>query len=273
MLFLKRKWKKGDEKQYKFITNKISFEGNTKKVLSSQTKIIEIDVLKNTESESTIDWTEYTPPKNWFQRFLANKLGIYTNFSIDFKYRTDEHGAIEEIIIDDNLTSYLKEIQMELKNKVDGNEVLTDLLTQEYILRKITPKIKLFHLPYGLDFSDDVFNDNTEFENMIFEDLGLPRKINSSIVYFDEKTSIGEIQFEKKYDQLALKENLEESISRLRNFDKDESNSKLPPLAITERYWYKINYSTGWLLNAKYERGIMTKLTDNIQEINIELIE
>lgn len=272
MTLLRKKWKKGDEKQYKIVTNKFSIKDNVKEVQNSRTKIIEIEILKDSELDSIVDWTEYYPPKSWFQKMLQRTLGIYTNFSIDFNYKTDAYGALEEFIMDESLEGRLKLIQEEIKGNVNEGEKLNRFLTEEFILKKITRGITLFHIPYGIEFSRDVFEENTEFHNLVFEDLGMPGEINYSLIYFDENSSIGEVELEKKYNQLELKEKLGESLSRFNVWNEDEITTKIPPLAITERYWYKLNFSTGWIVQAKYERGILTKEKDNILEINFECL-
>lgn len=272
MAFFKRTWKKGNEKQYKFVTSKISIKDDIREILKTKTKIIEVEVLKSNEDFSIIDWTEYNPPKNWFQKILQKTLGLYTNFSIDFKYKTGEFGEFDEVIIDDNLKDRLDLIRNELISRNRENKRLDTIFTPEFILKKITRKIAFFHNPYGIEFSKNPFEENMEFQNLVFQDLGLPGKISHSLVYVDKDSLIGEVELEKKYDHQALKENLGKSLSRLKQLEEEEFVTKLPPMAITEKFWYKLDYSNGWIVKAKYERGILTAETDNILEIKFELL-
>lgn len=274
MIIIQSKWKKGDERQYKIYKSKIKIKDNVELSRKTSIKYLEIDVLKLKDDHYVLEWSEFKETTNRFRKFIEKILGFRLDDDINVKYKTNKYGSIEEILNKDFIKQYVEDVRNLVTEGKENKDAIKEIISEEVIVNKLLQKLNFFHLPYGMEFSEDSITEQYDFKNLIMDENDIPGEIKYNLIYFDKTKKIGEIEIEKKYFQIALNQNIDETVKNIsEKLGNDKKQGKVPPFAVTERYWYKMDFNTGWIIKGKYEKGFLADGQDVIDELVFEIIK
>lgn len=260
---VKSNWSEGDIKKYRLTRKKIKL--SSERVVSSKETIryVVLEVLKCNPDSQLIKWTEYRESKRLISRLLNKFFGKGLDEVFSITYTTTESGVIEEFVDREDLDLQIKVLENQLEEVGNTNQekkFIKESISNDIILASILKPLQIFHFPYDEEFSETGVVEYIHIKNPFMPDNELPCQIINSIFYFDESIMTGEVQIERKYDQVELNRRMKDTLTSIgARLEKNMSTKeRFDPFVITEFFIYKIDLKTGWLFNGKYERVLIS---------------
>ena len=270
-------WKAEERREY--LVSKLKVKKLKEAIVSEkETKnIISIYVDKSTENGYLIDWDKFKTTESFLKKIFRKIFRFRIGEIFSLSYETNKAGNIEELIDTDDLDFQIQLVEETLKEKwktENEQAFIEDTMDSGMVKARLLKTVEIFHFPYGKEFTEDGKVEAKEIPNLMMKENDFPVELINTLIYYDEETQIGEVQIERKYDQLALNKIMKETLTEIDTKLAINRNPEQAPLFVnSETFWYKVDFKSGWIINAKYEKVHMTKEGENIEQIEIALME
>ncbi len=272
-------WKANDCRKYSYKHTKIKRKEGAIVNEKIKEKVIALKVMDVYKDSYLIEWQEFQ--QTWKKNFLdgiMNKIIPENKLIFSIAYLTDEEGAFEELVESAQLDEQVNLLKKELA-KIGESEIEMELLdatfSKEILMNKMLKTILIFHYPYGESFANPPVIESMELANPLMPNNNIPGEYIYTLIYYNEETGIGEIEVEKKYDQNELNKVIKATLvdlhSKIAKNRKDKGEA--PKFIAQEKFWYKVNFHSGWIIAMKHEKYFLTKNDEAIDRTEFKLLE
>lgn len=275
-------WKKGEEKSYLITHIKEKTKGGKLEPQANISYVAKIAILDSFKTGYKIQWIFTLSEK--FKAENPFLIGLMPAFE-DMKlvYLTTETGMFKELINWQEVKdAYITMFEMGVKDKTDSSYLAGISKTKELFNSRemvegtLIREIKMFHSPFGYEYSTNEKNIAIELPNPFSKDDLLPGSEISKIVEINPKSDYFKLLTKQVIDTSALRKLLESMYVKL-NLPKEEIvkniNDLLSTMKIDDSNEYKITLSSGWPERFNYSRIVNIENSEQIETYVFELKE